>query len=511
MTAFEVDRRAALRALALAAGSYPFFGKAGRAFAAADSVTIGWPSDVASWDPNQRFTPDAQPMFKQVFDQPIDQDPKLALIPHLLTKWELSPDALSLAVELRDDVIFHNGDKMTAEDFRYTFFERIKAGHKVDTANSWRKVVDIEVRSATQAVMKFNAPAPTAPQWLAFLGSFVVPKKYLESVGVDGFMQKPVGTGPYKLVEYQLNTRSVLERNDGYWGPKPNIRRVIFEIIKDPSARVAAVQSGEVDLTINVPVREVDRLSREPPLAAELNPFTRVILLQCRNDLGFADENVRLAAHHAIDKAALSKAFYGGAATPLSVPATPGTASYLPDFKFEFDPELSRQLLAKSGFSAGKPANIKFAATNGQFPSDYDMARAIQQMWKKVGIEAELITIEYSQYFELNRGDKLPEATLYSWDNATGDPEIYAGYLLNPKLPFSAWKGAEVGDKVLALLKIADYQTRIAGYRELNRFAVEKGATIPLLQSVQTLVRRKRLAYVKYENGWILADKMDWT
>jgi peptide/nickel transport system substrate-binding protein len=507
----ELDRRKMLQLLGVGAGSVPLIGNAPLAFAVGDTVTIGWPSDVPSWDPNQRFQPDAQPIFKLVFDQPVNQDPKLAFVPNLATKWELAPDALSMTVDLRDDVTFQNGDKLTADDFRYTFFERIKAGHKVDTANSWRRVIDIEVPSPTRAVMKFNGPSPTAPVWLAFLGSFVVPKKYMESAGVEGFVQKPIGTGPYKLVEYQLNSRIVLERNDAYWGPKPKIRRVIFEIIKDPSARVAAIQSGQVDLTISVPVREVDRLSHEAGLAAELNPFTRVILVQCRNDLGFADENVRLAAHHAIDKQALSKAFYGGAAVPLSMPVTPGTPGYVADFKFSYDPALAIQLLAKSGFSTSKPAQIKFATTNGQFTSDFDIARAIQQMWKKVGIDAEIETIEYAKYFELNRGSKLPEATLYSWDNATGDPEMFGGYILNPKMPFSAWKGAEVGEKVAELFNIPDYAKRIAAYQEVVRMAVEKGANIPLLQSVQSLARKKALSYVKYENGWVLASSMDWT
>jgi ABC-type transport system substrate-binding protein len=165
-------------------------------------------------------------------------------------------------------------------------------------------------------------------------------------------------------------------------------------------------------------VREVARSQREP---------------------GLADDNVRLAAHHAINKDARSKAFYGGSAVPLPVVATPGTPAWLPDF-------------------------------------------------------------DYSKYFELNRADKLPEATLYSWDNATGDPEIFAGHLLNPKMPFSAWKGMDVGSKVL----------RVAGYKELNKYAVERGATIPLLQSVQTLVRRKTLSYEKFGNGWVLANTMKW-
>ena len=215
-----------------------------RSLQAKDTATIGWPNDVGSWDPNQRFTPDAQAIFKAVFDQPLDQDPQLNLIPHLIKRWSLAPDGLSMAVELRDDVTFHDGDKMTTEDFRYTFFERTESGIKLDTANSWRKVQDIVIESPTKATMKFNSPAPTAPQWMAFLGSFVVPKKYIEAGGLENFLKKPVGTGPYKLAEYELNSRIVLERNDNYWGPKAKIARVTIEIIKDPSARVAAIQSG---------------------------------------------------------------------------------------------------------------------------------------------------------------------------------------------------------------------------------------------------------------------------
>src|SRR6202047_647684 len=206
--------------------------------AANDTATIGWPSDVPSWDPNQRFAPDAQPIFKAVFDQPLDQDPQLKLVPHLIKNWNLAQDGLTMEVELRDDVLFHNGDNLTAEDFRYTFFERTKGAVKLDTANSWQKVQDIVIESPTRATMKFSAPHPTAAQWMAFLGSYVVPKAYLERVGVGAFRQTPMGTGPYRLAEYELNSRIVLERYDNYWGPKPKIAHVTIEIIKDPSARV---------------------------------------------------------------------------------------------------------------------------------------------------------------------------------------------------------------------------------------------------------------------------------
>ena len=509
---FELKRRAFLQLLMGTATSIGASAPFARAFAAAnDAATIGWPNDVPTWDPNQRFTPDAQPIFKAVYDQPLDQDPHLKLIPHLIKAWNLAPDALTMAVELRDDVTFHNGDKMTTEDFRYTFLERNKSGLKLDIANSMRKVDDIVIESPTKATMKFSSPAPTMPQWMAFLGSYIVPKNYIESKGLDNFLKNPVGTGPYKLAEYELNSRIVLERNDNYWGPKAKIARVTIQIIKDPSARVAAIQSGQVDCTINVPVREVQRFQQDGGFVAEINPITRVILINVRNDLVFADKNVRLAAHHAINKAALSKAFYGGAAVPLSVLATPGTPGYLSDFNFKYDPALAKQLLAKSGFSPDKPVKIGFATTNGQFPSDYDIARAIAQMWKQVGIDADVQVIEYAKYFELNRGNKLPEATLYSWDNATGDPEIFSGYQLNPKMPFSPWKDEDIGNRVLALFNVADYDKRIAGYRDLERYAVENGATMPLLQSVVTVVRKKKLAYTKYGNGWLLPQTLQWS
>src|SRR6516164_10935230 len=157
--ALKLERRALLQMM----GAGAAFAWKARAGAAEDAVTIGWPNDIPSWDPNQRFTPDAQPIFKAVFDQPLDQDAQLKLIPHLIKAWELAPDGLSMAVELRDDVVFHNGDKMSADDFRYTFLDRIKSGVKLDTANSWKKVEDIVIESPTKVPTKFNAPAPTAP------------------------------------------------------------------------------------------------------------------------------------------------------------------------------------------------------------------------------------------------------------------------------------------------------------------------------------------------------------
>ena len=501
-------RRAALGALAAVASLAA--ATPGAVAQTKDSLVMTWPVDPQTWDPNRRTNPGIQSIYKMIFDQPLTQAPDQKLIPAVVKEWKLSDDGKRFEIEIRDDVYWHDGTKLTTADIAYTFFERTKLGHKIDLARVWRNVTVVEILSPTKAVIVLKQPMPTAAPWMAFLANFIVPKHYMEKVGVDGFAAKPLGSGPYKLVEYVRNSRIVFEAYDKYWGPKPKIKKVTVMIVKDPSARVAAIQSRRADLVTDVPVREAVRLNKEKGITGMVYPVSKVILLQIRSDKAFADENVRLAAHYAINKKAISRALYAGAAVPLSVVATPGTPGYVKDYEFPYDPKKAAELLAKSGYSPKKPIKIGFATFNGAFPGDYEIARAIAAMWKKVGIDATVEVIEQPKYFELNRGNKLPEATLYIWDNAVGDPEMFTGYLLHPKLPFSAWKDMAIGGRVMKLFGEVDYDKRIAAYKVLNVDAAKSGATIPLLQGVSTVAFKDGLNFVKYNNGWVLPQTFSW-
>lgn len=282
----------------------------------------------------------------------------------------------------------------------------------------------------------------------------------------------------------------------------------MFQIVKDPTARAASVQSGDADITTQLPIRETVRLGALAGLKGRIDPITDLMLLQIANTGAFTDPNVRLAAHHAIDKAGISKAFFNGAAKPLSVLAVPGSPGYVDGFDFSYSPEKAKEYLGKSGFGPDKPVKIHFNTTNGAFPNDFEMARAIAGMWKKIGIEAEIEVIELAKYYELNHAGKMPEATLYRWGNDTADPEIYTGYILNPKLRFSAWKSDDIADTIGKLFNETNYEKRIKGYRDLNVFVVEKGYAMPLLQGVTTVVYRDNVAFTPYGNGWILPATM---
>lgn len=475
----------------------------------AGRITVAYPADVPTWDPNARSLAPVQSLYKCVFDQPLTQAPDLSLQPALVTEWAFAPDGLALDLTLRSDVTFHDGSPMTAEDFRYTFFERprlpvAEGQRKLDTAFLWRKLSDVEVVSPTEARMVFSEPMPTAVTWLHFLCSFIVPKAYMEEVGLEGFLEKPIGTGPYKLVGYEPASRLELEAYADYWAGAPAITNVTMDIVRDPTARVAAIESRRADASIDVPIREAERLGKTPGLVSTIRPVTDIMLLQLTNSGGFADPRVRQAAHRAIDKAAINKAFFLGNAVPIDAPAARGTPGYPDDLEFGTDVAAAQALLAEAGFSPDNPVAITFFTTNGVFPNDFEMARAIAGMWAKVGIDATVEAVEASTYQERLRAGTLPEATMYQWGNTTGDPELYAGYLLDPKSIFSAFKSEALGEMIAPLLVEMDSEARFAGYRAVNKVAVENGDAIGLLQAVKTVVHVEALQVEAYVNGWIL-------
>src|SRR5690606_24633651 len=153
--------------------------------------------------------------------------------------------------------------KLTAEDFKYTYFTRPQADPKMALAWIYGGYISgIDVPAPTKAIVHWEKVMPIAINWLTSLANFIVPKDYFEKVGQEAFVKAPVGSWPYRLVEYQMGSRIVLEKFDKYWGEAPDFDRVVFEIAKDPASRIAAIQSGAVDIASVLPIREADRLSK---------------------------------------------------------------------------------------------------------------------------------------------------------------------------------------------------------------------------------------------------------
>lgn len=470
------------------------------------TLSIAYPVDIPTWDPGANSIPTIQGVYQTVFDSMLRYSPSLKLEPRQLKEWKwLDTKATRLEITLRDDILFHDGTKMTMEDVRYSLSERAKADKKLLVGGMLNTLGDIEVQSPTKGVMVFNRSTPAAPIYLGFLATYIVPKSYMTQVGPEGFNAKPIGAGPYRMVEHQRGSRIVLEAFDKYWGGAPAIKQIIFQIVPEPSARVALVESGRAGMAVQLPMREVQRLATKTGIVTKIYPFSEVYMLRIPSYVKpFDDDRVRAAMHLAVDKAALSKAFYGGLAKPLSVMTPEGTPSFVADFKYPFDKSKAIAELKAAGYSTSNPVAITLLSTNGTFPNDYDMARAIAQMWKAVGINATIEETTPAKLVEAAQNGKLTGVLLYSWANSTGDPENYAGRIFDPRLRFATWKDMSLAPRIDGLMTEVDEAKRMAGYKALNVESSEKSWAIPLLQAVTTVAYASTLQPTLFDNGYVL-------
>ena len=470
-----------------------------------DSLNIAFMADLQSWDPTAVTFPVGQSIFKCVYDSPLhwSSDQKLQPRQIVQRKW-LDDNSTRLQITLRDDIVFHEGSKLTTEDVKYSWLTR-KKDKRLAIAGMLQDLIDVEIKSPTEAVLVYSKPSPSAEFYLGFLGVYILPKAYHEKVGDEGFLAKPIGAGPYKLVDYQRGSRIVLEAFDKYWGGVPAIKSVTFQILPEASTRVAAIESGRVDVAVQLPFREAVRLQSKPDLSVSLFPQAEIYMMQIPSYVDtYQNKDVRLALHMAIDKAALAKAFFNNLAKPLQVLATPGSSGDVPGYTFPFDRKKAAELLAKAGYSKAKPLQMTLATTNGTFPNDYEIAQAIAQMWRQIGADVKIEEITIAKYMELNHAAKLPGIMLYSWANATGDPENYSGRILNPALRFSAWKEPANGERIAKLFAMKLGEERLAEYRALNKDASENTWSIPLLQPVANIVTKKTVSMPTYSQGYVL-------
>jgi peptide/nickel transport system substrate-binding protein len=344
---------------------------------------------------------------------------------------------------------------------------------------------------------------------LPFLGSYVYPKKYFEEVGLEGFLKNPVGSGPYKVVEYIKGSHLKLIAFEDYWRGSPKIKRVTFKFVTEPTSRVAEIESGNSDLTLEVPFEEFTRLAQNPNLKTVAQPVSDVVHFFINDIEPMLDENVRLAANLAIDREAIVKYVLNGMGVPLYGLQTPEYPAYQPDLKIPYDPVTAERLLSVSGFSKKNPVKFKVQTTNGYVAKDFEVVQAVVGMWKKVGIDAKIEVYDIAKHFELRAADQLAPVAFYVWGNATGDPENSTWHTMFGPSPHSVWDGPVVTALLGPLAAEGNYEERIKNYKTAEWYIIGHGMVIPLYQRKQPIVYKSDIEFEAYANNWILPYYMD--
>ena len=283
--------------------------------------------------------------------------PGKAMAPSLAESWSASPDGLVYEFVLRKGVKFHNGDPVTADDVKFSF-ERYRG---ISAKMLKDRVAAIETPDPGRVRFRLKQPWP---DFMTFYGTpatgagWIVPKKYVESVGEDGFKKAPVGAGPYRFVSFTPGVELVLEATDGYWRKTPSVKRLVFKSAPDVATRLVMLKKGDVDVAYVLPGELGEEVRRTPGLTLRPTPFTSThwLLFADQWDTGspWHDRRVRLAATHAVDRQAINQA--------ESLGFSKITGSIIPDQlrfllaapgRFRSIPAKAKQLLAEAGYPQG--------------------------------------------------------------------------------------------------------------------------------------------------------------
>ncbi|MFN8927645.1 MAG: ABC transporter substrate-binding protein [Rhodospirillales bacterium] len=502
------------------------------ALAQAQSVlTIGVRSEASSMDPHWTQLSGDKQVEQHIFERLVDLDHNSQPIPGLATAWR-NTDLQTWVIELRRNVRWHDGEAFDADDVIFSL-DRLAAGVAGAPASpafalakggkKWTKVDSHTVRITT------DGPYPHMAEDLAFVGMIPEHKARGVTASVDfNNGRATVGTGPYRFVEYRPGDRIVLERFDGYWGTKPEWDRVVFRPITQDASRLAALLNGDVDIIDYPPTPDIPRLRSDRRVGISEIASDRLIQIQFGyRDIEpfvfdkngqplainpFRDVRVRKALSLAINREAIKDRIMGGSSIPTRNIVPPGFFGFNDTLRADpFDADQARRLLQQAGFGDG--FKVTLHGPNNRYINDQPIVEAIAQMWTRIGIQTDVVTMPRNVFFtDVIRGDPstvpgvdIPkfsvwltgwgtvagEATytvtglLESYNAATGTGNGNWGRYSNPRIDVLAFRARQE----------LDPQVRLRFLQEATKIGMDDYALIPLHFQVNQWAHRANLKH----------------
>ena len=433
----------ALTALGLAVGTSGAAGAARSARAAAPQGQLTWGIHVSlapSWfdpaDTQALITPFM--VLYALHDAMVKPMPGKSQAACLAESWSASEDGLGYEFVIRKGAKFHNGEPVTGEDVKFSFERYRGASHEL----MQEQVAAIETPDPGRVHFKLKKPWP---DFLTFYSSasgsgWVVPKKYVEQVGDEGFKKAPMGAGPYKFVSFTPGVELVLEAFEDYWRKPPSVRRLVMKVIPDEATRLAALTRGEIDIAYSIRGELAEELQRTPGLT--LKP----VVAQDPNWIYFPDqwdpkspwhnERVRRAASLAIDRQGTNEALTLGHSLVTGNPVVADNYEFFwqPPMPV-YDPEKAKQILAEAGFPKGFDGGEYFCDS-----SYANVGEAVLDNLQAVGIRMKLRPLERAAFIKAYAEKTLKNVILAgpgAFGNAAtrfeayvvkGGPFVYGSY-----------------------------------------------------------------------------------
>jgi peptide/nickel transport system substrate-binding protein len=408
----------------------------------AGEITIVIGGDPSTLDPQFADDGNERSVSDNIYETLIARDSKtMDLVPGLAESWEQVDDT-TWRFTLRQGIKFHNGEDWNAEAAAYSINRVINPDYASEQISYYATVTEAKVVDDYTIEVTTDGPDPTLPTRLYWMK--MVPPKYAAE-DPDTFAKEPVGTGPYKFVEWFRDDHITLEANAEYWGGAPSIETVVIRPIAEEVTRLAALQAGEVDLVRGLIPEYAEQVPKAVAIPGLEFPWLRLNALKGPT----ADLKVRLAINYAIDKEALAESLYLGYAVPAEGQLlTPGHFGFNPEVSaYPYDPNKAKELLEEAGYAGEE---IELIGEAGRWLKDKELTEAVAGQLRDAGINVNVKIVEWSDWLDLlfAGADKAPDIQFSSHDNSLLDADRTLSAIYHSEGSQAAYKNEEV-DKLI--------------------------------------------------------------
>ena len=408
--------------LAACSGGSDETGSSGGKSGNGDTLKIAMGSDILGFDIHDHNNTSTEAVHQNMFNYLFKRDKNNEIQPELVDTFE-QVDELTVKMKLKEGVKFHNGDPLTSEDVKFTL-ERVATDTKLKEHPNYKQIKEVQVIDELTFNVVTHAPEPSLFHRLSRLGSGILPKKYIDENGWDHFLANPVGTGPYKFKEWVRDDRiTLVPFEDYYLGKVDEWKEVVFRVIPENSTRVSELLTGGIDIAVNIPPSDWDRVDKNDGTSMKQEISNRTIMLVPRSTEGYptSDVRVRQAIDYAIDDKSLTENALKGGGIPTKTRIGPGNFGHNPDLydTYNYDLDKAKELLAEAGYKDGFEMTLH--APKGRYLQDAEVTEMIAGMLSQVGIKVNIEFMEWSSHVEMRTAKKNKDMYLIGLGNSMFD------------------------------------------------------------------------------------------
>ena len=470
--------------------------------------TLTWAqgADVTSLDPHQGKETPAVQVNTQIFDTLVTVDPETnEVVPQIAESWEQTDDQ-TYVFKIREGIKFHDGSDLTAEDVKFSL-DRARNSAAVSYIVNF--IEEVTVDDDHTVTVKTTAPYAPTLRNLAITFAAIVPKAVVEA-DENAFIQNPVGSGPYKFVEWNHGDHVTLKAFDDYYAGKPETENLIMKVIPETSQRTIALETGEVDLAYDLAVNDIPKVNSDDKLTVyEIPSLTCWYVSMNMNKKPFDNPKVREAMSMAIDRQTIIDTINAGSGQTADAIIAPAVFGYYSTGVKEYNPTKAKELLAEAGYPNGFSTTLWVNDNQSRI----EMCQAMQAMLLEVGVQCNLEVLEFGSFISrTTAGDH--DLAYFGWTTSSGDAD-YSYY----SLEHSTQQGAAGNRSFLAdpdvdkLIEEARSNTneeeRKELYKELAIKLDEINNNIPVYySSINVGANKKVEGFVMDANGYHSLEKV---